>query len=65
MFHRDDCHLCDTVIADSIDVISNTIPEIRDPVLSSIHIGGEKYSIYSSKTETSTDITMHKINEII
>ena len=34
-------------------------------VLSSIHIVGAKYSIYSRKTENSTNITIHNITERI
>ena len=59
------CHLWDTVIPENIDLSSNKIPEIRSSVLSSIHITGTKYRIYSSKSETATIITIHKMNEII
>ena len=57
-----DEHSCDTIISDNTDIIINNVPEIRDSVLSYLHIGGVKYSIYSSKTETATNITIHKMN---
>ena len=53
-------HVCDTVIADSIDLSSNKISESIDSVLSSLHVSGVKYSIYSSKKETPTNIIIHK-----
>ena len=45
MFIPYDENMCDTVIADNIDLISNTISENIDLVLSSLHIGGTKYRI--------------------
>ena len=37
-----DGHLCDIVIPENTDLKSNNIPEIRDSVLSSLHIAGKK-----------------------
>ena len=49
MVPLDDEHLCDTIIAGNIDISSNYIMEIRDLVLSYLHIGiqivDEKYRI--------------------
>ena len=49
-----DEHFCDTIITGNIDISSNSILEIRDSILASIHIGihvgGAKYRIYSIKT---------------
>ena len=45
------------------DTISNKIPEIIYLVLFSLHIGGTKYRIYSRKIESSTNITIHKMNK--
>ena len=39
--------------------------EIKYLVLSSLQIGGTKHRIYSSKTETDTNITINKMNESI
>ena len=61
----DDGNLCDTTIADNTDLGRNNIPGIMDSVLSSLHIGDEKYRIYSNKTEAATNITIHKITERI
>ena len=55
----------DTVISESIYLSSNTIPESRDSVLSSIRIYGKKYRIQSSKTDTATNVNNHKMTEII
>ena len=40
-----DRHFRDTVIDDNIDLMSNNIPEIKDLVISSFHIGRGKYRI--------------------
>ena len=61
MFIIDDGHLCDIVIAENIYIRRNKITERRDSVLSSLHIGGVKYRIYSSKTETAKNITIQKM----
>ena len=42
MVFQDDGHLCDTIISDNTDLISNNVPEICDPFLSYIHIGCKK-----------------------
>ena len=61
----DDGNLCDTVIADNTYISSNRIPEIQYLVLSFIPICGDKYSIYSRKTETATNIIILKNTESI
>ena len=45
------------------DLDSNNIPEGIYLILSSLHIYGTKYNIYSIKIETTTYITYRKINE--
>ena len=65
MFLPDEGHMCDTIIAENKDLRRNKISESIDSVLSSLHIGGSKYRIYSSKTETATNITIHKMTEMI
>ena len=42
--------------------VSIKIPTIRDSVISSPHIGGVKYCIYSSGIDNSTGIKIQKIN---
>ena len=65
MFLPDEGHMCDTIIAENKDLRRNKISESIDSVLSSLHIGGSKYRIYSSKTETATNISIYKMNERI
>ena len=50
MFILDKGNLYDTVISDNTYLNSNKIMETIYLVLPYIHIGGEKYSIYSNKT---------------
>ena len=42
MFLQDDVNLCDTIIAENIDLSRNEIPESIYSVISSIHIVGRK-----------------------
>ena len=65
MVLQDDGYLCYNIIAENTYLSSNNITEIRHSVLSSLHIGGAKYRIYSSKTETDTKITILKMTERI
>ena len=65
MFLTYDWNLCDTIIADNIELISNNITEIMDSFIFYLTIGGTKYRIYSSKIETDTNITIHNITESI
>ena len=65
----DNEHFCDTIIYGNTYLSRNKIPERRDSVLSSLHIGlhtgNEKYIIQSSKTETTKNITINKTTESI
>ena len=54
--------LCDTVVSEDSVFSSINMPTSIDSVLSSLHIGGTKYGIYSSETDTVTSITIHKMN---
>ena len=40
-----DGHFCDTIIPENIYLSSNNIPERKYFILSSLHMGGEKYRI--------------------
>ena len=55
-------HVCDTVIPYNTDIIMNNSHESRYFFLYSLHNSGTKYRIYSIRTETSTNITIHKIS---
>ena len=56
-----------TTVVMTKDISRNRILESRDCFLSYIQIGlhtsDEKYRIHSNKTETATDITIHKMSE--
>ena len=54
-------NLCDTIIVENTDLRSNNIPESIDSVIYYLHIFGTTYSIQSSKIETATNITIHKM----
>ena len=41
---------------------NNNIPKRIYLLISSIHTDGEKYRIFSVKTETDTNTTIHKMN---
>ena len=56
-------NLCDTIIAANIYLVRNNILQSIFLILSYLRIGGAKYRIYSQKTETATNITVHKITE--
>ena len=58
-------HFCYTAIPENIYLINNNIPNSRYVVLSYPHIDGAKYIIYSSKTENSTKINIHRITKIL
>ena len=62
-------HLGDTISSGNTDLRVNIIMESRDLVLSYLHIclhtSNAKYIIQPSKTETSKNITLHKITERI
>ena len=60
-----DKHSGDTIISENTYLSRNNVTEIRESVLSYLHVVGAKYRIQSSKTETDTNITIHKINERI
>ena len=64
-----DENLGDTIFAGNKYLSGNIIMKNRDLVLSYLHLGlhngDAKYRINSSKTETVTNITIHKINERI
>ena len=62
MFQPDDRHSHETDILDNIDLGSNNINEIIDSSLPSYYIYGEKYRIYQGKTDTTTNINIHKIS---
>ena len=64
-FISDDGNLWDTFIPENKHLGSNIIPENRDSFLSYLHITGTKYRIYSSKTYTSTKVTIKKMTESI
>ena len=49
LFLTYDSHVCDTAFAEKTYIISNNIPVITYSVLSSTHIRGAKYMIYSIK----------------
>ena len=55
----------DTVAAENTYLSTNNIPEIKYLVLFSLNIGGSKYRICSRKTDTATNITIHKMTERI
>ena len=57
-FIPDNGHLCDNIIPDNKYLISSKIPGSRDLVLSFLHICGEKYRIYSIKSENVSNITI-------
>ena len=57
--------LCDTIIYGNRDLSGNKIMEIIYSVLSSFHICGAKYRIYSNKKETATTFTINKMPEDI
>ena len=61
----DDVNLWYTVISENTDLSSNNITESKDLVLSSLHISGPRYRIYSSKSNTSTNDTINKMTESI
>ena len=65
MFLPDASNLCDTVVAEKTDLSRNNIPEIIYLILYSLHIGDSKYRIHSSKTETATNIIIHKMTKNI
>ena len=54
-----------TTLVVTTDFSSNNIMESTYSILSSLHIGVVKYRIYSIKTETATNITIHKMTDII
>ena len=58
-------YLCVTVITEKVVFMSNNIPTVIDSVLLSLNIGGTKDKIYLSKTDTATNLTIHKMTEII
>ena len=58
-------NFCDTAIHENTDINSNNITEIRYSVVSSIHIGGEKYRINPRKSYTATKITIRKMTKRI
>ena len=63
----DDEHLGDTILAGNTNVRGNRMMEIRDLDLSYPHIvlhtGNAKYIIVSRKTETVTNVIIHKNTE--
>ena len=61
----DDGHFCDTIINENKDLSTNDITESRYQFISSLHVGDAKYRIKSSKTEHATNITIHKMTEMI
>ena len=64
-FLPDDRHVCDAVISENIYLGSNKFSESIVLVLSFIHIGGEKYMIYSRKTETAKILRFIKLLKIL
>ena len=58
-------NISDTIIAGNKYLSCNNILESIDSVLSSLHIGGSTYNIYSRKTETATNFTIQKNTESI
>ena len=63
MFLTDQGRVCDTVISDNIDLSGNNTLKSTYIILYSLHIGGAKYRIYLSKTETATNITIQKMTK--
>ena len=55
----------DKTVVMTTDISKNSISERKYLVLLSLHIGGTKYRIKSSKIETSKNITIHNMNESI
>ena len=58
-----DLNVCDTIIAQNTYLRINKILESTYSILSSLHICGSKYRIYSRKTETATNINIHRTTE--
>ena len=65
MFLPDHGPLRETVIPENTDISSNNNTESIDSVLIYLHISGKKYRIFSRKTDTATNITLHKMTERI
>ena len=56
-------HLWYTVVPENTYLSSNNIPESIYSVLPFLRIAGKKYRILSSKIDTATEITIHRMNE--